>query len=380
MNTLLIDLYEEHDVEKNVYSCMMTDASHILFLSLESVPHFDRLQIEEFIERHVPVVEEVSFQVIGFQEVEAIVAQQAGAYERILVDTHGGDALLAVALYRAAVKHGCEVMSLDVVKSQLHHWKEDGVEIRECLIPTLTLEQVISLRGGEIIRAKQPIYTAAQQEALIKIARFALSSPKKWLQISHYFSALKVNPDLRVLAPKSVRHPNGRSYSYPAKQIQWFKDAGLMKIYQELHHSVDLGFTNRDARHFLSTKGFVLEVYLYLLARASGFFDEVLMGVEIDWNGVVEELDNVQNEIDLVLRKGRKTVFVSCKMTEATPAAINELELYAEHFLGDDCIKVFVCTGGVSPAYANRCREYGILLIDQREVADFVNLLRETMG
>lgn len=153
-----------------------------------------------------------------------------------------------------------------------------------------------------------------------------------------------------------------------------------MKIYQELHHSVDLGFTNRDARHFLSTKGFVLEVYLYLLAQASGFFDEVLMGVEIDWNGVVEELDNVQNEIDLVLRKGRKTVFVSCKMTEATPAAINELELYAEHFLGDDCIKVFVCTGGVSPAYANRCREYGILLIDQREVADFVNLVRATMG
>lgn len=380
MKTLLIDLYEEHDLEKNVYQCLMTDTSHVLFLSLDRPPRFATLQVEEFIERHIPSIESVFFETIDFQVVDDLVGRQVAQFDQVLVDTHGGDALLAVALYRAAMKHGCQVVSLDVNKGQVHHWLPDRVEVQSRIIPTLTTEQVITLRGGEIIRSKQPHYSPHQQVALVKIARFALKSPQKWYQSTQYFSALKVSESFRVLAPKTVRHANGRSYVYPTQLIQLFKDSGALKVYQELNHSVDLGFGTSENRQLLSSKGAILELYLYLLAQGSGQFDQVYMSVEIDWNGIIYELNNVQNEIDLVLQKGRKHAFVSCKMTEATPAAINELELYAEHFLGDDCIKVFVCTGEVSPAYANRCREYGIILIGRDDVANFVTIVSGAMG
>ena len=50
-------------------------------------------------------------------------------------------------------------------------------------------------------------------------------------------------------------------------------------------------------------QGHILEMYLYLLALESQLFDECMIGGEIDWNGIFPEADNVQNEIDVILRK-----------------------------------------------------------------------------
>ena len=101
---------------------------------------------------------------------------------------------------------------------------------------------------------------------------------------------------------------------------------------------------------------------LYLLALESQLFDECMIGGEIDWNGIFPEADNVQNEIDVILRKGRSITFISCKMTDLSVEAINELEVYANHFAGESCLKLIVCTGKINPVYANRCQEYGCLL------------------
>ena len=65
-------------------------------------------------------------------------------------------------------------------------------------------------------------------------------------------------------------------------------------------------------------------------------------------NGIFPEADNVQNEIDVILRKGRSITFISCKMTDLSVEAINELEVYANHFAGESCLKLIVVVRGKS--------------------------------
>ena len=53
--------------------------------------------------------------------------------------------------------------------------------------------------------------------------------------------------------------------------------------------------------------------------------------------------------LDVILRKGHSVVFISCKMTDLAVEAINELEVYANHFAGDNCLKIIVCSGRLTP-------------------------------
>ena len=51
-----------------------------------------------------------------------------------------------------------------------------------------------------------------------------------------------------------------------------------------------------------------------------------MIGTEIDWNGIFPEADNVQNEIDVILRKGHSVVFISCKMTDLSVKLLTNLK------------------------------------------------------
>ena len=60
-------------------------------------------------------------------------------------------------------------------------------------------------------------------------------------------------------------------------------------------------------------------------------------------------------------------------MTDLSVEAINELEVYANHFAGESCLKLIVCTGKISPAYANRCQEDGVLVIRSEQIPNPVS-------
>ena len=83
----------------------------------------------------------------------------------------------------------------------------------------------------------------------------------------------------------------------------------MLQVKLENKKKVVYTFPNQEAQIFCRSKGHVLELYLYLLALESQLFDECMVGGEIDWNGIFPEADNVQNEIDVILRKGRSIVY-----------------------------------------------------------------------
>ena len=128
-----------------------------------------------------------------------------------------------------------------------------------------------------------------------------------------------------------------------------FTKANLLKVEEETTDTVTYTFPTPEAHLLCRTKGHILELYIYLLALESEYFDECMIGTELTGMGFSLRLTMFKIEIDVILRKGHSVVFISCKMTDLAVEAINELEVYANHFAGDNCLKMIVCSGKINP-------------------------------
>lgn len=377
MPSLLVELFDHHTIEKNVYQTFICDCDEVLFLSLKKITEDERLALKHFLLDQVSHVKQVHFRQISLNKITDDLNLFLTNYDSVTLDVFGGDSLLALSLYQYALERNIPLLAMDVDHGLQYDWKLGKLEKKNLVVPTLTIQQLIALRGGKLLKSKQPFHTPKQIAAIKKLANFALTNPEEWLKVTQFFALAKTS-NIHSETGKVLEN-NGKRYYYPKSIISLLTDAGLLHIEEETSKHVSYTFSTPEAQLLCRSKGHILELYLYLLALESEYFDECMIGAEIDWNGIFPEADNVQNEIDVVLRKGRSIVFISCKMTDLSVEAINELKLYATHFAGESCLKLIVCSGKINPVYINRCHEYGVLVIKNDQISNIIPMLEKKL-
>ena len=377
MPSLLVELFDHHTIEKNVYQTFICDCDEVLFLSLKKITEDERLALKHFLLDQVSHVKQVHFRQISLDKITDDLNLFLTNYDSVTIDVFGGDNLLAMVLYQYALERNIPLLAMDVDHGLQYDWKLGKLEKKNLVVPTLTIQQLIALRGGKLLKSKQPFHTPKQIAAIKKLANFALTNPEEWLKVTQFFALAKTS-NIHSETGKVLEN-NGKRYYYPKSIISLLTDAGLLHIEEETSKHVSYTFSTPEAQLLCRSKGHILELYLYLLALESEYFDECMIGAEIDWNGIFPEADNVQNEIDVVLRKCRSIVFISCKMTDLSVEAINELELYATHFAGESCLKLIVCSGKINPVYINRCYEYGVLVIKNDQISNIIPMLEKKL-
>lgn len=377
MPSLLVELFDHHTIEKNVYQTFICDCDEVLFLSLKKITEEERLSLKQFIMEQVPNIKKVHFRQFNLDHVWKELDLFIDKFSSVTIDVFGGDTLLAIMLFQYGLEKRFQIVSMDVEKGKQYTWGKKKWKANNLTIPSLSIEQLIALRGGKLLKSRRPQHKAEQNEAIKKLAHYAIENPEKWYQVTQYFALTKTGGFHAETA--KVIESNGKSYSYPSTLIPLFIEANLLKIEEETSDSVSYSFPSSEAQLLCRTKGHILELYIYLLALESEYFDECMIGAEIDWNGIFPEIDNVQNEIDVVLRKDYSVVFISCKMTDLSVEAINELEVYANHFAGDNCLKLIVCSGRINPVFSNRCQEYGVSIIKHDQISNLIPMLQKYM-
>ena len=377
MPSLLVELFDHHTIEKNVYQTFICDCDEVLFLSLKKITEDERLALKHFLLDQVSHVKQVHFRQISLDKITDDLNLFLTNYDSVTIDVFGGDNLLAMVLYQYALERNIPLLAMDVDHGLQYDWKLGKLEKKNLVVPTLTIQQLIALRGGKLLKSKQPFHTPKQIAAIKKLANFALTNPEEWLKVTQFFALAKTS-NIHSETGKVLEN-NGKRYYYPKSIISLLTDAGLLHIEEETSKHVSYTFSTPEDQLLCRSKGHILELYLYLLALESEYFDECMIGAEIDWNGIFPEADNVQNEIDVVLRKGRSIVFISCKMTDLSVEAINELKLYATHFAGESCLKLIVCSGKINPVYINRCHEYGVLVIKNDQISNIIPMLEKKL-
>lgn len=375
MPSLLVELFDHHTIEKNVYQTFICDCDEVLFLSLKKITEEERLSLKHFLLDQVSHVKQVHFRQISLDKITDDLNLFLTNYDSVTLDVFGGDSILAIFLYQYGLEKQLPIVAIDIEQGKQFKWKMGKVEKEELVIPGLTIEQLMALRGGKLIKSKQPKYSPKQMITIKKLANYAILNPEQWYQITQFF-ALAKTIDFHAETVK-VLESNGKRYSYPESMIPLLTEANLIHIDAESSDHISYTFSSPEAQLLCRTKGHILELYLYLLAIESEYFDECMIGAEIDWNGIFPEVDNVQNEIDVVLRKGQSIIFISCKMTDLSVEAINELEVYANHFAGETCLKLIVCSGKINPVYNHRCQEYGVLVIKQDQISNLIPMLQK---
>ena len=377
MTGLLVEIYDRHSLEKNVYPAFVSDYDEILFLARKKISEEEKLSLKHFLTKQVPRIKQVHFRQLSLENLAENLDIILTNDKQITFDVFGGDSLLALSLYQYALDRNIPLLAMDVDHGLQYDWKLGKLEKKNLVVPTLSIQQLIALRGGKLLKSKQPFHTPKQIAAIKKLANSALSKPEEWLKVTQFFALAKTS-NLHSETGKELEN-NGKRYSYPKSIISLLTDADLLHIEEETSNRVSYTFSSPEAQLLCRSKGHILELYLYLLALESEYFDECMIGAEIDWNGIFPEADNVQNEIDVVLRKGRSIVFISCKMTDLSVEAINELELYATHFAGESCLKLIVCSGKINPVYINRCHEYGVLVIKNDQISNIIPMLEKKL-
>lgn len=375
MPSLLVELFDHHTIEKNVYQTFICDCDEVLFLSLKKITEEERLSLKHFLLDQVPHLKQVHFRQISLDKITDDLNLFLTNYDSVTLDVFGGDSILAIFLYQYGLEKQLPIVAIDIEQGKQFKWKMGKMEKEELVIPDLTIEQLMALRGGKLIKSKQPKYSPKQMITIKKLASYAILNPEQWYQITQFF-ALAKTVDFHAETVK-VLESNGKRYSYPESMIPLLTEANLIHIDEESSEHISYTFSSSEAQLLCRTKGHILELYLYLLAIESEYFDECMIGAEIDWNGIFPEVDNVQNEIDVVLRKGQSIIFISCKMTDLSVEAINEVEVYANHFAGETCLKLIVCSGKINPVYNHRCQEYGVLVIKQDQISNLIPMLQK---
>ena len=375
MPSLLVELFDHHTIEKNVYQTFICDCDEVLFLSLKKIAEDERLALKHFLLNQVSHVKQVHFRQISLDKITDDLNLFLTNYDSVTLDVFGGDSILAIFLYQYGLEKQLPIIAIDIEQGKQFKWKMGKVEKEELVIPNLTIEQLIALRGGKLIKSKRPKYSPKQITAIKKLANYAILNAEEWYQITQFFALAKTT-DFHAETAR-VLESNGKKYPYPESMIPLLTEANLIHIDEESSDHISYTFSSPEAQLLCRTKGHILELYLYLLAIESEYFDECMIGAEIDWNGIFPEIDNIQNEIDIVLRKGQSIIFISCKMTDLSVEAINELEVYANHFAGETCLKLIVCSGKINPVYNHRCQEYGVLVIKQDQISNLIPMLQK---
>ena len=100
---------------------------------------------------------------------------------------------------------------------------------------------------------------------------------------------------------------------------------------------VSFRFASPSIKKLLTTAGEILELFTYYEVLKTGYFDDIACGYEFQW-----ERGDVMNELDGLLTKGFKTIFIECKARSSLDQNFYHKLLSIANQFGIAAIKVMI--------------------------------------
>ncbi len=279
----------------------------------------------------------------------------------------GGSDLLLAALGSAAAEKKPALFELDVRQQRLRLLQGASPALKPGPVRPLrgiTVSESIRLRGGSLtessytLSGKLPEGLEKDVEDLWQVYR---ASPQTWTRQCSLLANLTAKSG-GGLAVSGTMHEKCEK-----RHVEALLKAGLISDYREKGDAVSLTFRNAHVKRTLTRAGDLLELWVFLAARESGFTDAV-MGAKIGWNG--SDRGGTSNEIDGLLMYGAVPVYVSCKLGAVPKEALYEVDTVASRFGGEYAVKALACSrlGGSDAAretLRQRAADMGVLLIEE---------------
>ena len=393
---IIVEFLDKSNID-NLCSSLIKAPERVIFVSSAkngiSLNLLDRYK-RFFAGRGLDIIcEGMSLNPFKIDKVTAAFERITEKYDECVFDLTGGNESYIVAATAVATRYPerrIQLQKINISTGNVIDLDRDGKTILDSgSAPSLTVEETISINGGRIVyedertggthRWDDSVLDDVDVDVMWEIMR---SSPTAW---NSAVGVLERFVRLDDGALKSVRSgdpklPSSIADSQPPvkKVFERLNNKGLIKV-EESDGRETVTFATDTIERVLSKSGNLLELQVYRLAKRAEnagkkIFNDALTGVLIDIDGNEDDSMLLTNEIDVIIQKGLKPIFVSCKNGDVDNDELYKLRTVTARFGGKYAKAVLVLAaprGAVSSmSLKERAKEYHITVIEAYSMSD----------
>lgn len=373
----VIEIFDSVNLQNNIWTTLAYKAKRTIFLyesrheeGMEGVLAFLKAKNPELL------IEQINVNARSNKEtVWEVLEPLYEASEDMVVEINGGSPVISNYARECCRWLGIPCIVLDVGSGQIIN-VENAAEWEETIsFPELEFSEILMLQGRVFSRNMHMLADEKYYDRILNMSEYIFahqSDVNIFYDFVHHKSEGELSEPGTHIVLNKVQDVSERII----RIFKMLESQGFIRNFVLDNKKVTFVCTEPFVKEMLAVKGSWLEMYVYILAKRSGLFSEVYQSVMIGWDLEIRPRFNVENEIDVVLMKQGTPIFISCKMTNPKPDALNEIYALANSFGGYGAVPALVTTSDVrkrSRTLWNRSQEMGVTLIDCN------NLNREAM-
>ncbi len=357
----LIELFDDCQIE-NVIAGLKFEPEKIIFLGFKkTITAKRKADLEKFLTMRGLSIE-LEYEIVGRYDYQDIVDRLLYILDKnedCAFDLTGGKELVLLAMGNVASSHNIPMFQFDIHNDKLIEIKGCGDLPKERQI-SLNIGENIALNGGCVISEHYSNFkwklTNDFKGDIWQAWVVCKGDCYLWNKNSTTFGLLEHFGTKVDLYVKSNIKQVGSVIDFPVFYERIFlnlQEKGLVQSCKLNANTLEFRYKNDQVRKLLLKGGNILELYTYMIANEistekDGFYNDIDIGVFIDWDGVThdfkESVKDTRNEIDVMLMRGVKPVFISCKNGELKKEALYELDTVANRFGGEYAKRIIVTT------------------------------------
>ena len=351
----LIELYDENQV-LNLYSAYALKPETVIFLYTEEQ---ENIIDHPVLRKYISGKTEYRKYEIGSLD-EAI---RSCLSDDCAVDILGGGDLAIASAAMYAVHSGIRLVCPDVKTKKMQVLSGGKYTLNDMDVPPLSIRDIVELHGGGIRDLEEIEYDEAGRRAVDAVNRVKRANDGRWSSFTKVMGGL---------------------YKKYGKHAPWKAEASVYNEYRSLlnglmgevfstcevrDNRLYIEFKNSDYMILLADAGVPFEYDTYYQMLDSGWFDDLDIRVNIDWNGGGFEHNDPNSELDVMASKDSRLISVSCKAGKYDQQAIYEVKANAVRFGGEEAVAVLCVDHHTDhPEYVLKAEELGVLLIEHTDM------------
>ena len=280
--------------------------------------------------------------------------------KNIIVNLTGGKRINSLILLDICLKNKIKTLYIDIKKQIMYEFK-DNIVMYEKTFEDLDIDDIVKASGGKIVEDSSEL---CSKKDLIYFAEQISNNLDLWhkykqqLYESSIFEHDKNEPQRIYIHTETLEN---KEINLLDKILSKFKEMNEIS-YRKENDKITVNFNNNYLKAFIFKSGTWLEIETNKLINNIEEIDEAKNGVMFLWD---DENQFVRNELDVVAVKDSVPIFISCKDSDKyNEMALNELNVYATKFGGENAYKILVATKEpIKSPVKIRAKEMGIHLI-----------------
>ncbi len=298
-------------------------------------------------------------------------------------DLTGGNELFSVAagiFYERNLSLNIHLHQYDIPSGTLRFALPEPLPVDLPFSYHLTVEQTLLLNGSYLIDS----FDLSYSDPTLRREVFRLwDAVKDCLHDWNLFVSLTTNSSLHngIRQEKQlVKSSELKSYRIISQRLKKVGILGEETQHQSygktlVHYTL---FIDGKALFLYQKAGNLLEMIAALSAFDSNAFQELKVGVIVDWDGnpSLSHRPDPRNEIDLFLLFENLPIAASCKNTYLQKEHLYEISIMAKHYGGFYAIPAAISSYRASPSLKKRADEMGVILLDALAERSYDDMIR----